>query len=63
MAGMVPRRCSRGEIERANQELLEKNRTYMQRWLDRALQSPQPAADSEHPNTDDISGSDALDLK
>jgi hypothetical protein len=36
MAGMVPNRRSQREIEQANQELLDRNRSYMKRWRDRA---------------------------
>jgi hypothetical protein len=44
MAGMVPKRRSRGEIERANEELLSKNCSYMQRWLDRHSEVAEPSS-------------------
>jgi hypothetical protein len=43
MAGMILKRRSRHEIEQANQELLDLNRAYMQRWVDSRLQSSSPA--------------------
>jgi hypothetical protein len=44
MAGMVPKRRSKDEIQRANQELLDRNRAYMQRWLESRLHSASPEA-------------------
>jgi hypothetical protein len=38
MAGMIPEKRSRVEIERANNELLQRNHAYMQRWLERPAQ-------------------------
>jgi hypothetical protein len=55
MAGMVPKRRSRTEIERANQNLLDRNRAYMQRWLDlkseRSEQGDTPEGSSNDPST------------
>ena len=34
MAGLIPEKRSKNEIERANRELLQKNQTYMGRWID-----------------------------
>jgi hypothetical protein len=38
---MVPNRRSQREIEQANQSLLDRNRSYMKRWRDRASISAQ----------------------
>jgi hypothetical protein len=44
MLGKAPQKKSRGEIEQANQDLLEKNRAYMQRWRE----TDDRAANAQH---------------
>jgi hypothetical protein len=45
MAGLVPKRKTRDEIERANEELLQRHRAYLEAWIANRVQVPAHSSD------------------